>query len=125
MMWIFNLKGALHMEDGTRSGTPLQATPRVDHLWIALRFFGLFCLFLAAQRLVSILGNLFSIGVAAVSLPTSSTVDFQVQLVISSAIRLALFAALGVYLLRDGKAVFRGLWALSSVSFRTEENPRT
>lgn len=90
---------------------------RADSLWIALRFFGLFLLFLALQHLVSILAGLASMGAAAFYLPDSG-LGFQAQILVSSSIRLVIFAALGVYLLRDGRAVFKGLWALASPSRR-------
>jgi hypothetical protein len=106
------------MEDTTPSETPPAAGPRADHLWIAVRFFGLFMLFLATQHLVNVVGNSLTIVVTAVSLP-SSEVSLPIQLVISSAIRLVLFAAVGTYLLRDGDLVFRGLGRLSSVPSRT------
>lgn len=105
------------MQDHPRPEPPTLTLSRADSLWIALRFFGLFLLFLALQHLVSILAGLASMGASAVFLPELG-LGFQAQMLISSGIRLVIFVALGVYLLRDGKAVFKGLWALTSPSAR-------
>jgi len=114
------------MQGSTHSEIPSLAISRADALWIALRFFGLFLLLLALEHLVNIVQGLVMIVISAVYLSERGGVlGFQVQMLISSGIRLVIFVALGIYLLRNGRAVFRGLWALTSVSPGTaEEKPQ-